>query len=210
MPRVSSDRMTLTSSARFACCVGGSGRAVSVAARTRRCSGAWKPPVGAGVEPSATRRLHLPSSPSSTSDAILRDTCDLLPAAPRRSKKEVSTRRKNLDWAGDLSRDSAEPPHGGSNRFQPSLTTTHGLQPTQHEVVWSLPPQGDSEGPLPSSSTQHRIHQDLLPIDLAFCVRGTRSRTPATQPRCGERVVRLPRFRRCCCRRARVGCVVGR
>src|SRR6266542_1550180 len=38
------------------------------------------------------------------------------------------------------------------------------------------PPQGDSEGPQPSSSTQHRIHQDLLPIDLAFCVRGALGR----------------------------------
>jgi hypothetical protein len=66
---------------------------------------------------------------------------------------------------------SWSPPDASTSAF-PSSLTTNGLQPTQHEAVWSLPPQGDSEGPQPSSSTQHRIHQDLLPIDLAFCVRG--------------------------------------
>src|SRR5450759_4050083 len=35
--------------------------------------------------------------------------------------------------------------------FSSSLTT-HGIQPSQHEVVWSLPPQGDSKGP-------HNLHQ---------------------------------------------------
>jgi hypothetical protein len=38
-----------------------------------------------------------------------------------------------------------------------------GLQPTQLEVVWRLPPQGDAEGPQPSSSPQHRYQRNAKP-----------------------------------------------
>ena len=48
-----------------------------------------------------------------------------------------------------------------------------GLQPTQHEVVWSLPPQGGSEGPTFISRTAP--HQESLPTCRApLCVRDTR------------------------------------
>jgi hypothetical protein len=42
-----------------------------------------------------------------------------------------------------------------------------GLQPTQHEVVWSLPPQGDSEGPnlhLPCSTASESSSYISLPL----------------------------------------------
>jgi hypothetical protein len=48
-----------------------------------------------------------------------------------------------------------------------------GLQPTQHEAVWCLPPAGrHRRATKPSSPTQHRIERDLLPIDLTLYVRG--------------------------------------
>jgi len=40
--------------------------------------------------------------------------------------------------------------------FSSSLTT-HGIQPAQHEAVWSLPPQGDSEGP-----NLHQLHSTAI------------------------------------------------
>jgi len=40
-----------------------------------------------------------------------------------------------------------------------SSITTHGIQPTQHEAVWSLPPQGDSEGP----QNLHQLHSTAPP-----------------------------------------------
>jgi hypothetical protein len=41
---------------------------------------------------------------------------------------------------------SRSPPDTSSGAFSSSLTTP-ASRPTQHEAVWSLPPQGDSEGP---------------------------------------------------------------
>src|SRR6266540_5537054 len=50
-----------------------------------------------------------------------------------------------------------------------------GLQPTQQVAVWSLPPQGGSEGPTPSSLAQHRfqelrLHRWLLSAFVAHRV----------------------------------------
>ena len=41
----------------------------------------------------------------------------------------------------------------------PRSCSQDGLQPTQHEVVWRLPPQGDAEGPQPSSPAQHHVKE---------------------------------------------------
>jgi hypothetical protein len=41
---------------------------------------------------------------------------------------------------------SRSPPDASTGAFSTSLTTD-GIQPPQHVAVWSLPPQGDSEGP---------------------------------------------------------------
>lgn len=70
-----------------------------------------------------------------------------------------------------------------------------GLQPTQHAVVWSLPPQSGSEGPTPSSLAQHRVkeqrlHGQLLSAFVAhqeICIRvGCQSRGPSSRWTSGQ------------------------
>jgi hypothetical protein len=69
---------------------------------------------------------------------------------------------------------SRSPPDASSGAFSTSLTTV-GIQPPQHVAVWGLPPQGDSEGPEPSSSTQHRLTKLYL-HRAPFGVRDTPTR----------------------------------
>ena len=81
---------------------------------------------------------------------------------------------------------SRSPPDASAGAFSTSLTTD-GIQPPQHVAVWSLPPQGDSEGPEPSSSTQHRLtklylHRAPLRVrDTPTC--RTTPRTPTAPDR---------------------------
>src|SRR6266536_5561412 len=51
-------------------------------------------------------------------------------------------------------------PHLTPHRRLFLIAHHNGLQPTQHEVVWSLPPQGDSEGPK-SFISRAAPHQEL-------------------------------------------------
>src|SRR2546421_12877627 len=69
----------------------------------------------------------------------------------------------------------------------------HSLQLTQHAVVLSLPPQGDFEGPIPSSSAQHRIKEFLL-HETPFRARGAPCYLTWAFASCLEREFPLRRF----------------